>query len=216
MKMTTVLGIDEAGRGPVIGPLVMAGVIYEEGKEEMLGEVKDSKLLYPRKRKKLGKHIKENFEYHIIIVPPKEIDAALNSKDLNLNWLEAHKQAEIINKLRPDVAVIDCPSVNPTAFKNYLRKLLKKKETILIVEHKADANYPICSAASIIAKETREEEMAKIRKKHGDVGAGYPSHPKTQEFVKKNHGKGEHMEIFRTTWSTYKKHAKPKYKETLF
>jgi ribonuclease HII len=203
-----ILGIDEAGRGPVIGPMIIAGIMIEEGREEMLGEVRDSKFLYHRKRIKLAKHLKENFKYKIIIVHPKEIDEALNSEDLNLNWLEAHKQAEIINSLKPDVAIIDAPSINEFKFKQYLKNLLNNKNVKLMVEHKADANYPICSAASIIAKVEREEQMAKIRKKYGNCGPGYPSNETTQKFVKE-HGK-KYPEIMRQTWSTYKRYHKRK------
>ncbi|MFA5174426.1 MAG: ribonuclease HII [Candidatus Pacearchaeota archaeon] len=202
--MVRVVGIDEAGRGPVIGPMIIAGVIIEEGKEAMLGEVKDSKLLFHNKRVKLNKHLRENFEYHFIKVDPKEIDDALNSEELNLNWLEAHKQAEIINKLKPHVAIIDAPSINTHKYTEYLQNLIKDKNIKLIVEHKADVNYPVCSAASIIAKVEREDEMKKIRDKYGDCGPGYPAHPKTQDFVKK-HGK-KYPEIMRTTWSTYKRY----------
>jgi len=199
-----VLGIDEAGRGPVIGPMIIAGVMIEEGREKMLGEVKDSKFVYHNKRIKLAKHIQENFEYKIIVVHAPEIDGALNSEDLNLNWLEAHKQAEIINSLKPDVAIIDCPSINTFKFKDYLKNLLEDKNVKLIVEHKADANYPVCSAASIVAKVKREDEMKKIRKKYGNCGPGYPSNQTTQDFVRK-HGK-KYLEIMRQTWATYKRY----------
>ncbi len=198
-----VLGIDEAGRGPVIGPLTVSGVIIEEGREKMLGEVKDSKLVPHKKRLKLSKHLKENFEYKTVIANPKEIDDALNSTTLNLNWLEAHKQAEIINSLKPDIAIIDCPSASPSKYTEYLKNLLDNKSIKLIVEHKADVNYPVCSAASILAKVEREEQMEKIKEKYGDTGPGYPAHPKTREFVRQNWDK--YPEIFRKTWSTYKK-----------
>ena len=203
-----VLGIDEAGRGPVIGPMIIAGVIIEEGKEEMLGEVKDSKFLYHNKRIKLAKHLKENFKYKIIKVEPKEIDDALNSEDLNLNWLEAHKQAEIINELKPDKAIIDCPSINCKAYEKYLKKLIKNKNIEIIVEHKADIKYPICSAASILAKVEREKQMGDIKRKYGATGSGYPADPTTKKFIKENWNK--YPEIFRKTWSTYKKFAKAK------
>ena len=201
--MTLVCGVEEAGRGPVIGPLVMAGVMIEEGKEEMLGEVKDSKLIPHKKRIMLDKHLRNNFEHDIAIAHPEEIDAALNSTTLNLNWLEAHKQADIINKLKPDIAIIDCPSANPIKFTDYLRNLLNNKSIKLIVEHKADVNYPVCSAASILAKVERENQMDKIKEKYGNTGSGYPSDPKTKEFIKKQWDK--YPEIFRKTWATYKK-----------
>lgn len=208
-----VLGIDEAGRGPVIGPLIVAGVMIEDGKEKMLGEVKDSKMLFHRKRKILAKNIKEVSKYKLILVHPKEIDAALLSTDLNLNWLEAHKQAIIINELKPNVAIIDAPSINTSKYKEYLLNLLENKKIKLIVEHKADVNYPVCAAASIIAKVKREQEIQKLKKKYGNFGPGYPSNKKTQEFVKKNWRK--YPGLFRKTWSTFKRYSEPKKQKKL-
>ncbi len=203
-----VVGIDEAGRGPVIGPLVLAGVMIEETNIEKIEGVKDSKLLSHKKRLVLDKKIKENSIYKIIEVSPQEIDNALNSDHLNLNWLEAHKQAEIINSLNPDRAIIDCPSPNCNKFKDYLKNLIKNKNIELVVEHKADSKYPVCSAASILAKVRREEEMDKIKEKYGNTGPGYTSNPITQKFVKENWEK--HSEIFRKTWVTFKNHEKMK------
>lgn len=208
-----VLGIDEAGRGPVIGSLFIAGVMIEEGQENKLDGSKDSKLLAHKKRIELDKKIKANSEYLILEVNPQEIDEALLSDHLNLNWLEAHKQAEIINKLKPDKAIIDCPSPNCGKYKEYLKDLLDNKETELIVEHKADLNYLTCAAASILAKVKREEHMDKIKVKYGDTGAGYPADPKTKEFIKNNWQK--HPEIFRKTWSTFKNQEKMKSQKTL-
>ncbi len=93
--MTKVLGIDEAGKGPVIGPMIIAGVMIEDGKEAELGAVKDSKLLAHKKRIELNHLIQEHSQFKIIEVSPKEIDEALDpeNKSMNLNWLEAHKQA---------------------------------------------------------------------------------------------------------------------------
>lgn len=213
--MVKVLGIDEAGRGPVIGPLILAGVMIEEGEEKKIDGVKDSKLLQHKKRIELDKKIKLNSKYKIIEVSPKEIDSALDpqNKLMNLNWLEAHKQAEIINSLKPDKAIIDCPSPNCKKFTEYLKNLLKNKDIELIVEHKADSKYPTCSAASILAKVKREQVMDKIKKKYGNTGPGYSSNPVTQKFVKENWEK--HPEIFRKTWVTFKNHEKMKDQKTL-
>jgi ribonuclease HII len=214
--MTKVLGIDEAGRGPVIGSLIIAGVMVHDGKEAELGAVKDSKLLTHKKRIELNHIIQSHSEFKIIEVSPKEIDEALdpNNKLMNLNWLEAHKQAEIINELNPDTAIIDCPHPVPQKYEIYLRNLLNNKNIKLIVEHKADVNYPVCSAASIIAKVKREEEMDKIKEKYGHTGPGYSSNPVTQKFIKENWNR--HPEIFRHSWSTFKNHEKNKDQKTLF
>ena len=202
--MVKVLGIDEAGRGPVIGPLIIAGVMISAGKEAELGAVKDSKLLVHKKRIELNHLIQTHSEFKIVEVSPKEIDEALdpNNKEMNLNWLEAHKQAEIINEMQPDIVIIDCPHPIPKKYEDYVKKLVNKKDVKYIVEHKADVNYPVCSAASIIAKVRREEEMENIRDKYGDTGPGYPANPTTQKFVKENYLK--YPEIFRHSWSTFK------------
>jgi ribonuclease HII len=203
--MVKILGIDEAGRGPVMGPLVMAGVMINEEDQDQLGEVKDSKLLSHGKRMQLDKQIREIADFKVIEVEPEEIDAALLSEDLNLNWLEAHKQAEIINELQPDQAIIDCPSTNCEAYEKYLKELIPNKNIKLIVENKADMNYKTCSAGSILAKVRREERVQELKDKFGDTGSGYPADPKTKEFIKHNWNK--HPEIFRKTWSTFKKIA---------
>ena len=213
--MTKVLGIDEAGRGPVIGPLIIAGAMINEGDEKLLGEVKDSKLLAHKKRIELWDSITKITKYKIIEVSPKEIDEAVESvgNDMNLNWLEAKHQAEIINELNPDKVIIDCPHPIPKKYEDHLRNLLKNKNVIMVCEHKADLNYPICSAASILAKVRREEEMDKIKKKYGDTGPGYPANETTKKFVKENWEK--YPEIFRKTWSSYQKHKDAKFQKTL-
>lgn len=210
-----VCGIDEAGRGPLIGPLVMAGVMVEEENRELLKklEVKDSKLLTKKRREDLFDKIKDISEYFILIVEPEEIDAALNNPDLNLNKLEGLKIAEIINNLNPDKAIVDAPSTNIESFKEYLIQFLDNKEVDLTLEHKADEKYEVCSAASILAKVVRDREIETIHDKHGDCGSGYPSDPKTKEFLKENWKK--HPEVFRKTWATYENIANSKKQKNL-
>lgn len=209
-----ILGIDEAGRGPVIGPMIIAGAMIDEKDIEKLSEMKDSKLLPHKKRIELAGKIKKVCKYHIIEVSPEVIDAAIFSNELNLNWLEAYKQAEIINELKPDKVFVDCPSINTKSFEEYLRNLLNNKKIELVVEHKADFNYKIVSAASILAKVKREEAMDQIRGKYGETGAGYPADPKTKLFLQKNWSK--YPEIFRKSWSTYKKMAEKPIQKKLF
>ncbi len=210
-----ICGIDEAGRGPLIGPLVMAGVMVKKDKIPFLKKlnVKDSKLHTPKQREELFKQITAIADYYIEITPPKIIDAALNNPNLNLNKLEAIKTAEIINNLNPDKAIIDCPSNNPKAYKEYLKSHIKNKKTILHLEHKADEKYAVCSAASILAKVTRDKEIEKLRKKYGNLGSGYPSDPTTKKYLKSNWEK--HPEIFRKTWATYKKVSNQKTQKSL-
>jgi len=166
---------------------------------------KDSKLLTQKQREVIASEIKKLAKIKVIKIEPSEIDEAIDGNNsLNLNWLEAHKVAEIINILNPDEAFIDCPSPNIEAYTDYIKKLLKKPVK-LIVEHKADINYPICGASSIIAKCIREEEVKAIEKLVGEsIGTGYPSNKVCQEFLKKNWDK--YPQIFRKSWVTWKNH----------
>ena len=211
--MTILIGVDEAGRGPVIGPMVMCAFAIPREKEENLVnlEVKDSKLIPPPQRAILFDKLTENYKFTMKVVEPKQVDDALNNPESNLNWLEAQTSAEICNELikeldTEDVKIIlDCPSTNTEAYKNYfLNKLDKKVE--VIAEHKADLNYPVVSAASIIAKVTRDRAIWHLKREHKvDFGSGYPSDQKTKEFLEKNFDK---YDFFRKTWAAYKNAVK--------
>ena len=165
--------------------------------------IKDSKLLTPKKREQLyEKIIKMAKAFEIIIVYPHEIDDVLNDENTNLNWLEADKTIEIINKLKPEKAIVDCPSNNIEAYTNYLAKKLEVK-CVLIVEHKADLHHVESAAASILAKVTRDREIEEIKKEiKVDFGSGYPSDPKTIVFLEKNWDK---YDFFRKSWDSWKK-----------
>ena len=205
--MALVCGVEEAGRGPVIGPMVMCGVVIDEKDEEKLLSIgaKDSKLLTPKTREILYKQIiKMVKDYKLIIIPTEQIDGALTADHLNLNKLEAQKMAEVINELHADRVILDCPSNNPREYTRYLRKHLEKKDIEIAAEHKAESKYTVVAAASILAKVTRDMEIEKIKEKIGiDFGSGYPSDPRTVEFLKKNWDK--YPSIFRKTWISYKK-----------
>lgn len=215
-----IIGIDDAGRGPVIGPMVLAGVIINSSDKEILKEwgAKDSKQLTPKKRKEIGDKIKKRFKSHIEITSPKEID-----ESSNLNYLEAIKVASIINKLTEDISepvevVVDCPSVNLSSWGKDVAKLLKKPEIIkMYCEHKADINHIVVSAASILAKETREEEIAKLKEELlVDFGSGYPSDPKTKNFIKENHNNSKYTHTIRFSWETIKRIIKGEGQGKLF
>jgi ribonuclease HII len=198
-------GYDESGRGPVLGPMVLCGAMIDSektGELKKLG-VKDSKLLTPQTRKKLAKILPNHVQYHLIIVPPNEIDAAVNSTETNLNWLEADKYIEAIKALKPDKAIIDCPSPNIPAFTAYIKNRLEL-ETEIVAEHKADLNHLIVGAASILAKVRRDAEIEKIKQEIGiDFGSGYPTDPKTKKFLAEKWDTYPH--IFRNSWAPYKK-----------
>ena len=196
----------------------MCGFQIEEKQEAHLRriKVKDSKLLTRAERKILyTKTLKISDKYKLIIVTPQEIDKAVHGHDgLNLNKLEARKSAEILNELSPDKAIIDAPSNNIKKYKKYLMKFVKNKNIDMLLEHKADVNYPVVSAASILAKVTRDNEIEKIKKQIGiSFGSGYMSDPKTVEFLKNNFG--NYPELFRKSWFPYKELLNQKFQKSL-
>jgi ribonuclease HII len=182
-----VAGIDEAGRGCVIGPLVIAGVLVKEENLETLANlgVKDSKLLTPSKREALAPEIIRIAEKHLILkLLPKEIDRVVESqrKLHKLNRLEAETMGKIVAALEPDVTYVDAADVLEKRFGQHISEASTFK-TRIVSEHKADRTYPIVSAASILAKVERDSDVAKLRDEHGDFGTGYLTDPKTTQFL---------------------------------
>ena len=213
--MVSLVGIDEARRGPIIGDMVICGVLIEEDQEKELKEIgaKDSKLLTKKQREHISKEIlKIITKYKAITISPQEIDDALNSEESNLNKLEAIKTAIIINYLKPDKVILDCPSVNIKSYVDYLKTFLKYEPKIR-AEHKAEI-HPSVAAASILAKVIAEEELKKLKKKYRiEFGSGYPSDPVTQKFLRENYNK--YPEIFRKTWATYRNISEIKKQKSL-
>jgi ribonuclease HII len=203
--MAVICGIDEAGRGPVVGPLVIVAVTIDADDEKKLVKlgVKDSKDLTPKQRESMYDKIIDIVKDHKIeMLLPSVIDTALETDGTNLNWLEADTSINLIAALKPDKALLDCPSNNTKAYSDYINERLKVPCEI-IAEHKADEKYPVVSAASIIAKVTRDAEIAKIQSfVDGDLGSGYPADPVTRKFLEENYDK--YPEIFRKTWASYK------------
>lgn len=196
----------------------MCGLLIKEGDEKDLVrlKVKDSKLLTKGTREYLFDKIKGVAQkYKIITVEPAEIDKAVHNHDgLNLNRLEARKSAEILNELNPNKSIIDAPSNNIKSYKKYLLKYVNNKQIEIVLEHKADVNYPVVSAASILAKVTRDNEIEKIKNKIGiDFGSGYMADPKTVEFLKNNFEK--YPELFRKSWFPYKELLNQKFQKGL-
>jgi ribonuclease HII len=205
-----IAGVDEAGRGPVIGPLVIAGVLFKENdlpKLVNLG-VKDSKLLSPQKRETLAVQIRElALKWHIVLLSPAEIDRVVESKRKlhKLNRLEAQAMARVITVLKPDVVYVDASDILADRFEEHIAENLSFSPKI-ISEHKADITYPVVSAASIIAKVERDKVISQLQKKHGNMGCGYPSDSNTIKFLEDWIRKfGSYPDFVRKSWKTAKR-----------
>ncbi len=205
-----IAGVDDAGRGSVIGPLVIAGVLVEEENLQKLVNlgVKDSKLLSSRTRERLAKEINRTaLRSHFIALSTSEIDKVVETgrKLRKLNHLEARTMAEVIAVLKPDIAYVDASDVLEERFKQHILENLPF-EVQIVSEHKADAKYLIVSAASIIAKVERDKAVRELREKHGDLGSGYITDPKTVVFLEQWIKKfGTYPEFVRKSWKPAKR-----------
>ncbi len=218
------IGVDDAGRGPVIGPMILAGVLVNSEQEKKLKKlgVRDSKDLTPKRREFLAEQIKKNIiAYEKVIITPDEIEKKQNN-GIKLNEVEAIACAKIINKLNNSKekikVVLDCPSTSLIKWKDYLVVRIKELSNLEVsCEHKADRNHVSVSAASILAKSTREKEMNKIKKIYGtEIGSGYTSDPATKRFIEKYADKYKNKGIFRKTWITWKNASKSLGQKKLF
>ena len=194
-----ICGIDDAGRGSMLGPLVIAGISLDKRKLRKLSAlgVKDSKKLSPKSREDLYKKILEIIDdYYIAKIHPKSIDS--NVKKHCLNGLEAKYMAKVVSKLNPDTSYVDSCDVNPKRFGLEISSLSNNHK--IKSYHHADSRFVIVSAASILAKVTRDRAIEKLRKKH-DLGSGYPSDSKTVKFVTKYYKMNRTMPSFvRKSW----------------
>ena len=197
-----VCGVDEAGRGSMLGPLVVAGITISRSKINLLKKlgVRDSKKLSPVARKRLYKKIIETVDdYHVIRIPPRIIDKSVSNH--SLNHLEAKYMAKVISKLSPSTAFVDSCDVNSKRFGKEISKLTSN--TKIRSYHHADSKFITVSAASILAKVSRDRAITRLSKKY-DIGSGYPSDPKTKVFVKKSIRRNQNLTFLRKSWKPVK------------
>ena len=173
-------GVDEAGRGSVMGPLVVGAVWSHD--DDILSKigVRDSKKLTPKVRERMYGEIVEKADgWTVVIASATDIDE--RRKQMSLNDVELNMFAEAVLAHPCDTVYADCPDVNEAKFSQRLESLTRGKE--IIAKHKADDTYPVVSAASIVAKVTRDRMIEDLHKELGDFGSGYPSDHYTMDFI---------------------------------
>jgi ribonuclease HII len=207
MSSLRIAGVDEAGRGPVIGPLIIAGIVIKEEHSDALVEwgIRDSKHLTRRKREVLELTIRRiALQVKVIEISAAEIDTQRSAKR-SLNDLEAEWMAVILQHLQWDVAYVDAADVIAERYGRTIQTRLKTEKAI-VSEHKADQNYPVVAAASILAKVRRDQRISELHRQYGDFGSGYPSDPLTRRFLREWIAKhGTFPEIVRHSWETTRK-----------
>jgi ribonuclease HII len=182
--------------------------------------VRDSKLLSRRRRENLYDMIKDiTSDVKVSKIYPHEINEAMKGS-ISLNELEAIHFARLFDKFQGHASVLylDSPDVIPEKFGMRISILSKKPTRIvgispkgekgvqytrLVSEHKADARYPVVSAASIIAKVERDWEIDRISEAVGmDLGSGYPADMFTISVIKENMKNGLLKQHIRQYWQT--------------
>ena len=229
MVFIIIAGGDEAGRGAVLGPLVVSLVSINEGKAKKLSEigVRDSKMLSRKKREFLFDDIYSLAEdVRTYAITPEEINNAMRS-NISINELEAIHFARLIDEseANPKKIYLDSPDVIPEKFGirvslisnkplkvNGVRRREKERGSNaakavakVIAEHKADVKYPVVSAASIIAKVTRDRAIEELEESLGfDLGSGYPSDKTTIDMIRRNLDNERLLKHVRAEWKTLK------------
>jgi ribonuclease HII len=205
-----ICGVDDAGRGCIFGPLFIAGAAMSDDVAKQLHSdgVRDSKLLTRQQRERLFDVIREKaISYVVLSIKPEEIDEYVRrkKKHTKLNYLEAIYMARAINKLQGEVAYVDASDTDVRVFSAQIEENLERKLSIVAVHH-ADRLFPVVSAASILAKVSRDREIEKLKKEVGDFGSGYPSDPRTVKFLKEWIASKKSPPPFtRLSWKTWKK-----------
>ncbi len=197
------IGADEAGRGSLVGEMIVAVAAVPEELIEDLIEVgvKDSKRLTPQSRAKLYKYLSSKIPFSVEPVKPEDIDRE------NLTVLTENALTRAASRV---FQMVGGPSnVSRVVVDKYgrvlkLRIFLRKigYHGPIIVEEKADDKYIEVSAASIIAKYVRDSRLRVLSYMYGVEGTGYPSDERTVEWVLRVLAEGRRPRIIRYSWGT--------------
>jgi ribonuclease HII len=205
------VGIDEAGRGPVIGPMVIAICALTKRDKRWCAKhgVTDSKLISPKRRDKLAIALRDRCWYKTAIIHPQEIDEAVTNRSITLNGLEIKYMAQLIKEYKnefpnsPAEVMLDAPVRSLLKFRRLLSHLSTWEDlTSLKAENKADSRHRHVGAASIIAKSIRDSHIRKIKYElNHNIGSGYSSDKLSRDFVA---GAKEGNPHIRWSWATCK------------
>ena len=201
------IGSDEAGKGPVLGPMVVAAV--RACRDAIPGSVDDSKRLSEAKRESIAAALREGEDVGIgvAVVPTDRIDDS--GTDMNSLTVAAHAEAIGAVATDRDRVVADAGDVDAARFARRVGDGVSEPSGVSVdvhAEHGADATYPLVAAASIIAKVERDARIDALDDDypdHGPVGSGYPSDPVTRDFLRRYVGDtGELPDCARASWAT--------------
>ncbi len=201
-----VLGVDEAGRGSLIGDMFVAAVALGSEDLTTLAElgVRDSKKLSPTTRAKLFGVVVSYSKYVFVKRFPPDLIDSNNINSLFVNAIRESVRAAYALGVEPSEIYIDSISDTQKVV-NSLAGLIRKNVK-LVVEYKADEKYVAVAAASIVAKVLRDKCIDYLRSFYGDFGSGYPSDPRTVKWVEELLASRSSLpSVVRLSWKTVKR-----------
>ncbi len=204
--MVKVLGIDEAGRGPVLGSMFIGGFLIDEKDTSKLNDIgaKDSKKLSDKKRESIRAQLNDLGGVFLEEFTASSIDGMMDV--MSINDIELKGFADVIDRAEPEKVIMDLPEPDGDRFIGKIKDLMDTDhhELEFVAEHGADDEYPVVSAASIIAKSARESHVEDLHSKYGyDFASGYPHDKPTIQFIEKYiEQEGELPPETRKSWST--------------
>lgn len=167
--------------------------------------VRDSKTLSPNRREALYEEILlACSRVASVMIQPSEIDEVVTrgKKYRKLNHLEALYFAKVADELGASEVIVDASDSSPKRFRDVIVEHMKLKCRV-VAAHKADRDYVVVSAASVVAKVERDRAIEKLKRRLGDFGSGYPSDPATRSFFLERMKKGEPLpDETRKSWKT--------------
>ncbi|WP_129112758.1 ribonuclease HII [Halegenticoccus tardaugens] len=197
------VGADEAGRGPVLGPMVAAAVRAEPS--ALPADVDDSKRIAPPRREAIAAELRaaDGVSIGVAVVGVARID----DPETNMNALTVAAQAEAVAAVADDgdAVVVDACDVDPARFGRRVRAGVGEAGTEIEVaaEHGADERHALVGAASVVAKVERDARIEALAAEYGSVGSGYPSDPTTREFLREYvRERGRLPACARSSWRT--------------
>jgi ribonuclease HII len=193
------VGVDEAGKGPVLGPMVAAAVRVDP--TTLPDGVDDSKRLSAERRTTLDARLRDG-SATVAVAPVSVARIDDPATDMNSLTVAAHAEAVAAVATDGDAVVVDAGDVDADRFGRRVRGAVDADVTVR-AEHRDDGSYPVVAAASVVAKVERDAAVERLATDYGDVGSGYPSDPTTREFLREwVRRRGELPDCARASWST--------------
>jgi ribonuclease HII len=193
------IGVDEAGKGPVLGSMFAAAV--HAPPTAIPDGIDDSKRLSPDRREALAARLRtdERVAIGLAEIPVARIDG---EEDMNTLTVAAQAEAVAAVARDGDGGILDAADTSTERFARRVRERVPV-EVDLRAEHGADETYLLVSAASVLAKVERDAHVAGLAETYGEVGSGYPSDPITREFLRTYvDAHGDLPDCARRSWST--------------